>query len=144
MSLIEKVILISIGLIPFIALIMFLPKILKNKKANKTIASAEPANEPKTTPTEIQPKQQTPKEKEKKQEFDDFSDYANMKKSKVSAPKRNFPQPKYDDFIERYVPPRQINIIKKEKTIREELDSLSPQLKALIISGALDRKNFDD
>ena len=33
---------------------------------------------------------------------------------------------------------------KEEKTISEELQTISPELKALIISGALDRKNFDD
>jgi hypothetical protein len=32
----------------------------------------------------------------------------------------------------------------EEKTISEELQTISPELKALIISGALDRKNFDD
>ena len=33
---------------------------------------------------------------------------------------------------------------KQEKTVAEELETISPELKALIISGALDRKNFDD
>ena len=145
MSLIEKVILIIVGLIPLIALMMFLPKIIKNKKTNKPNLETPANAEPKPTPVASQP-EPAKKNKENANEFDDFADYANLKKNKVSAPKRNFPKPNYDDFLERYVPPRQMNSNQnqKEKTIKEEFASLSPQLKALIISGALDRKNFDD
>ncbi len=137
MSLIEKIILIIASLLPIVSLMMVLPKIIK-RKADKEIPQEPIKEEPKPQPNE------TATEMPKPKKLDDFSDFAEIKKKKVSAPKRNFPKPEFDSFIKDFPPPRRIEPKAQEKSIKEEINSLSPQLKALIISGALDRKYFDN
>ena len=51
------------------------------------------------------------------------------------------------DFMSRtmpYIPNRKSSRVEKPKNITEEIQNLSPELKALIIAGVLDPKNFDN
>ena len=138
--------------VPLIAIVFVLPK--KLKKGNKT----EEKKEVKTLEQlkkEEQPKQVTEEkfeEKKVKPKFvpksevstDDFKSYLDFKKNDISKPSR-VELPK--DFMDRtspYIPRRRRRIDKKPKTVAEEINSLSPKLKAMLFSGVLERKNFDN
>ncbi len=74
---------------------------------------------------------------------DDFKAYLNHKQKNISKPSRvDLPK----DFVDTtlpYSPRRRRKVEEKPKTVAEEIRSLSPELKALIIAGVLDKKNFD-
>ncbi len=142
MSLVEKVILIAAILMPIIALLIFLPKFLKNKFKNKPQKEKPKAEQNAAQPDEYKPAPTAPAAQNTSHQ-DDFKDYAERKSKRLTHPKRNFPTPTFADF-EGFRPRPIVSGQQNEKTIQEEIKSLSPQLKALIISGALDRKDFDD
>ena len=148
MSNFEIALIILAALIPVIALFMVLPKIkIKFKKKEKKV-------EPLKTLVDIKSEESKEEHKieEKQSEVknynvtndistDEFKAYLNRRKE-ISRPKRiDLPQ----GFIDRTMPySRRRNKPQKPKTIAEEIQNLSPQAKALIISGALDRKYFDN
>ena len=141
MSKIELFILIVAASIPFFALIFVLPKNFKKKskekKSTKKTSVIKPTIEQPKEPEEIKP------EYINNSNFstDDFKSYLTHR-PEISKPKRK----ELDDgFVDRtmpYIPRRPQRIQKeyKQKNISEEIKSLSPELKALIISGFLNRK----
>ncbi len=145
MSIVEKVLILSAVLMPFIALIVFLPSWIKNRKIKKANAKPEPTPQPTKEPEpEPQPVTPTPHKVDSHGHENDFLDYAENKRKRVSAPKRNNPIPNFRDF-ERFSQSRPVvRQPVEEKSIKEEINSLSPSLKALIISGALNKRDFDE
>lgn len=138
MSIIEKILIISASIVPIVALLMFLPKISKFIKQKKSKKRIKP-----TQPYVSKLEEKAPTTPAKQSHAEDFKDYAMRKSKRISAPKRNFPTANFSNF--EGFRPNQTNKPKpKEQTVLEEFKSLSPQLKALILSGALDRKDFDD
>lgn len=140
MSIVEKVILISACVMPILALLFFLPKKLKLKKSKPTVEKEETVLKPQTPP----PMPQAPQPNNGIGVNEEFKQFAQNKSRQFSAPKRNFPAHdftfnSYPDNFAMSKPKA-----KTEKTLLEEINSLSPQLKALILSGAFDRKDFDD
>ena len=73
---------------------------------------------------------------------EDFKSYLNLKKG-VTKPRRIELPEGFADKTTPYFPRRRINYSNKPKNIAEEIEGLSPELKAFIFSGAFDRKNFD-
>lgn len=155
MSKIELVILILAASIPFFALIFVIPKNLfkniKEKKGKTKKSDPKPVKEESKPTIEEKPKEEpktTEKPKEPKKDFmfadlstDDFRSYL-KERPEIAKPKRV----EHDDgFLDRttpYVPmrPRRPMRPRKPKNLSEEIKSLSPELKALIIAGILDRK----
>ena len=80
----------------------------------------------------------------------EFAEFLQARRRRVVPPPRNFEEERdYTRFVSPFSRDGDEDSgfrkpAKQEKTIAEELDTISPELKALIISGALDRKNFDD
>ena len=73
---------------------------------------------------------------------DDFKAYLNHKQKSISKPSRvDLPK----DFVDTTLPysRRRRRVEEKPKSVAEEIKSLSPELKALIIAGVLDKKNYD-
>lgn len=149
MSRFEIFIIAMLCAIPIIALIAVFPKV-KFKKKTKKVA------EPVKTYEEIkqEEKQEKPVEKENDtKEFktsvlsneistDDFESYLEQKKKDVTKPKRiEFPS----DFKDLSMPfePRRRSRVQKPKNVSEEIQSLSPELKAMLIAGVLDKKDYD-
>lgn len=149
MTLVEKVMIILAVLMPVIALMLFLPKVIKNRRA-KPPKERKKKQKPTTpyvaepTPIEAKPKVEPTTQKFSSQNHaNDFKDFAERKSKRISPPKRNFPTPNFSDF-EGFRPRPIMSKQSEQKTVAEEIKSLSPQLKALILSGVLDRKDFED
>ncbi len=138
--------------VPVVALLMVLPKIkLKVKKKEKKEKEVE------STKTLADVKKEEPKEEvalEKPKEAknpvmaneisdDDFKTYLSRRKP-ISKPSRiDLP----DDYVDRTTPymPRRISKQEnKPKNIKEEIQNLSPKLKAMLIAGVLDKKDLDE
>ena len=150
MSLIEKVLIILAALMPFVALVLFLPKIIKKKKSKqpKSTKKEKPKNLEQKPENTVSASTQPPKKPNTVSNkmstmghANDFMSYAQKKNERVTAPKRNFPSPTFSD-LDFYSPSMGGN--SKTQSISDEIKALSPQLKALILSGALERKDFDD
>jgi len=136
--------------VPLVALLFVLPKFKKKEKAK--------VETPTKTYEEIK-KEETPKEEtkleEKKEnkslpkitntEFDsnDFKSYLKRKQQTTSKPMRVDLPEDFEYKTMPYLPRRRRREDLKPKTVAEEIRSLSPELKALIFTGALDKKNFD-
>ncbi len=153
MSKFEIILIVCACLAPFFAIIFFLPRkvnfknLFKNLFKKKEKKSAETKSETEGPKMEEKPAQAV----EVKPEYrpmvdnsistDEFKSYLNRREKDISKPKRH-ELPK--DFIDQTMPfepferrkPRE----KKPQSVAEEIQSLSPELKALIISGFLDRK----
>ncbi len=148
MSIVEKVLIMSAVLMPFIALVVFLPGVIKNRKIKKANSKPEPEPQPIKEPEpepQPQPVAPTPHKVDSHGHENDFLEYAENKRKRVSAPKRNNPIPNFKDFegFSKSRPSIRQQPV-EEKTIQEEINSLSPSLKALIITGALNKRDFDE
>jgi len=156
MSRIEWIILILAASIPFLALIIVLPKNLikknKEKKGKPKSKKAEPIKEesnPKEESLPQEPKMVEKPKQELKAEYlsadlstDDFRSYL-TERPEFTRPKRIEHDEDFVDKTTPYIPPRPPRRHfgrRKPKNVSEEIQSLSPELKALIIAGVLDRK----
>ncbi len=136
-----EIIIIACGcLIPMVSLVMIFPKLLKRKvKAKKSEPPAtqevqRPAPE-KVEPIKKEHNESRPIER-KAYSKQDLENYINYKKSRMSHPNMKAP-PEFHDLPP--IAPVQETV---GNSIIEEFNSLSPELKALILSGALDKKDF--
>ena len=143
MSKIEMVLIVGLCLAPIVALLFMLPKKFKKEKK-----AAPPTTEYKPEQSVVEEKPEEPKEvqtsvfENKGVSTDEFRGYLSEKKQNISAPKRISPPD--DIFTEEYVPSRFRKKIKdkENKTIIEQIDDLSPELKALLLAGVLDKKDY--
>ena len=145
MSNFEIFLIIMLCATPFVALLFVLPKKLKKEKKaekveTKTLKELKQEETPK--PMVEEKKVESKKVASSEVSTDDFKNYLNhrpptSKPSRVELPK---------DFRDMSLPyrPRRREKNEKPKTIIEEIQGLSPELKALMITGVLDRKNFDN
>lgn len=148
MSGFEIFLIVLVCLTPVFALIMILPKtLLKKQKKEK------PADVPVKTYEEIK-KEEAPKEIPKVESTtpafntkdftaEDFKGYLKERKN-GSKPQRIELPKDFQDTTMPYMPRRRRRVDDKPKSISEEIHSLSPELKAMLISGVLDKKNYDE
>ena len=148
MSRIELTMVICLILIPIIALVIVLPKKIHFKKKEKQPKQREfkADNSPKLEKTE-QPKAEQVYQSEYKSDDIDLGNIRSYvtEKKKTNPPVRKNPITDLD-FGE-YMPLRREVSTKTQKqdlTIREQFDALTPEMKALILSGAFDKKDYDD
>ena len=74
---------------------------------------------------------------------DDFKDYINFKRKQTRSPYRI--QEPDDIFTEEYLPPRlRRRHLQSSKSVSEQIKELSPELKAMLLTGVLDKKDYDD
>ena len=145
MSNVEMIILILVGCIPaFAFFVAFKPKfknLFKRKKKDKKLEVVEENSKEEPKPVEIQPEV---KEKSLRSDMEDvfqmsdFKDFSSKKKNDITFPEMKFNNnfmPTYD--LDEFDRP-------KPKTIAEQIKGLSPELKALIVAGVLDKKDIDN
>ncbi|MBQ9795684.1 MAG: hypothetical protein IJW36_01805 [Clostridia bacterium] len=133
--------------VPVVALLFVLPKFKKKeKKAPAPVKTLEEVKKEEKVETKTEP----PKEKNVENVFtnndftsEDFKGYLNHKQKKLTKPARVDLPADFMDRTEPYIPRRRRRMEEKPKSVAEEIRSLSPELKALIFTGALDKKNFD-
>lgn len=146
MSGMEIILIIGAVLVPIIALLMVLPKKLKQVKQKVETKQIEQKDEPlKQEKLEQKPKL-AEKEQTKTPLFDntgykqeDFADYLKEKSKKSVQPKKKeLPNDfkdlsqGYEDFLHKTATPT--------KTLADDVVSLSPELQAMIFAGLLDKK----
>ena len=153
MSNFEIFIIVVLCFVPILAFVMLLPKLKlkfnfkKKEKSTKTkmepIAEIKTEEKPKETKVEETPKEVKPVISSNEISTEDFSGYLNKRKPVTKPQKVELPE----GFVDRtmpYIPQRRMSDIKKPKTIAEEIESLSPELKAIIVAGVLDKKDYDE
>ncbi len=148
MSNMEIFIIICACLIPIVALVILFPKIRLKKKEKKVKTEPKQTEIEKYVPeTKIveEPKIQT-KNEDIKYDPSEFKDYLKQKKSKIDTPTKKELPDDFIDFSSRFTRDNNLRMQKstKKDSIASEIKSLSPELKALLLSGALDKKDFDE
>ena len=152
MSRMEMAMIIILCLTPIIALVILLPKKLKfHKKPKKINESAEKKEEqqlesetPPVEQNEIKPEIiDTPYVMDS--DLDSIRDFA--KNKKTTKPTRKTPDlsklSPHPEFSFRRENNFRTERQTEQKSIKEQFDELSPEMKALIMSGAFDRKDYN-
>lgn len=152
MSRMEMAMIIILCLTPIIALVILLPKKLKvHKKPKKIKESAEKKEEqqlesetPPVEQNEIKPEIiDTPHVMDS--DLDSIRDFA--KNKKTTKPTRKTPDlsklSPHPEFSFRRENNFRTERQPEQKSIKEQFDELSPEMKALIMSGAFDRKDYN-
>ena len=142
---------VSLCAVPFVALLFVLPKFKKKEKqkpATKTYEEIKKEEQKSEVKQESVGEQAIEKKAESifaKNDFssEDFRSYLNYKQHNTSKPSRIELPKDFVDRTEPYIPRRRRRETEKPKTVAEEIRSLSPELKALIFTGALDKKDYD-
>ena len=145
MSKIEILILILASAIPLFSFVVVYKSKLKNifkkkQKDTKKEIKEEIKQEEKPEEVVVEPiKEKSLSDKVEENFFtSDFKEYSRMKKDKITFPEMKFNSefvPTFD--LDEFDRP-------KPKTIAEQIKSLSPELKALIVAGVLDKKDIDN
>lgn len=144
MSVVEVVLIVSFCVIPIVAIFFVVQPRFKRRhlipQENNQIESNEVKAEPKKE-EESNVKAFTPSFVTSYDASDEFKDYLKEKKSHIETPKRKEIMP---DAMPT-VPYTRRRVVKKDesKPVAEQLEDLSPELFAMIFSGALDRKYFN-
>ena len=147
MSNFEIILLVMAIAVPVLALVFVLPKFKKREK--KVQVQTKTYEQIKKEEAKVEEKSEPVQEKKASvitnNDFtsEDFRGYLNHKQKNITRPTRvNLPKD-FKDVTEPYIPRRRRSVKEKSKTVAEEIRSLSPELKALIIAGVLDKKDFN-
>lgn len=144
MSSFEIGLIICFSLAPVVALLFIIPKRTKKEKLVeekvKEVKEEKKQEKPVVGEIKEEPKEFKPSSELTKPEIQSYLDY---KKQNVTKPQRIERMPNF--ATEDYLPPRLRRRAqpKKPETIAEEIQQLSPELKALIVAGVLDKKDFN-
>ena len=154
MSKIEMFLIIGACLVPFVALLFVLPK---RKKKEKTPPPTTPyvKDEPTSAPAPAPKTQAAPVKKADasikiKPNFnddidDDFKKYLELKKKRTPAPSPIDEDSFVRSPVGEYIPARlrsNPDYKKQNKSIAEQINELSPELKAMLLAGVLDKKDY--
>ena len=150
MSKIEIILIVLACAVPLMALIFVAPKFKKKEKAKVEVPTKTYEEIKKEESPKVEEKVEPVKEKKVAPKFtstdfgpNDFRSYLNHKQQSTSKPTRvNLPAG-FQDKTMPYMPRRGRAMRSKPKTVAEEIRMLSPELKALIFTGALDKKDFE-
>lgn len=143
MSIIENILIIGALSVPIIALIAVKPRFKKHLIPPETMPYTS-TDKDKEEKKEIINDQPVQREKIIDNDLDslDFKDYLKEKKSKTALPKRNV---LLDGFEDRTMPYRRHENKgnQENKSVKDQINSLSPEVLTIILSGTLDRRYFD-
>lgn len=153
MSKVEMFLIIGACLVPFIALIFVLPKHKKKTKTPPPTTSyvkedkkEEKPAAPVQSGAPIEKQVSKPKiTKPTFDEDDDFKAYLELKKKRTQAPEPIDEGSFVRSPVGEYIPARLRNKMaqtSKNKSIAEQINDLSPELKAMLLAGVLDKKDY--
>ena len=155
MSTIEIILIVAACIIPVVAFFMVLPKRKKKEKVpppTNTYVKEEKKEEKPATQAAPTSSSSSPKELAKpkvaKPIFDDdedFKSYLELKKKRTPAPEPIEEGSFVRNPVGEYIPARlRTKIAEKNdaKSIKDQINELSPELKAMLIAGVLDRKDY--
>ena len=143
MSVFEIIIIASAVSIPVIALLMVIPKFKRRQKliSHETMPYVSSENEsPVVNKTVDQDQKETTRSLQAQEDStDEFKDYLRYKKESIVGPtKKELPEG-YIDRTSPYVR-RRMDKNKEHKTIIEQINTLSPELLTMMLSGIFDKK----
>ena len=152
MSRMEMAMIIILCLTPIIALVILLPKKLKFLKKPKKIKESAEKKEEQQLESETPPVEQNEIKPEiidtpyvMDSDLDSIRDFA--KNKKTTKPTRKTPDlsklSPHPEFSFRRENNFRTERQPEQKSIKEQFDELSPEMKALIMSGAFDRKDYN-
>lgn len=152
MSRMEMAMIIILCLTPIIALVILLPKKLKFHKKPKKIKESAEKKEEQQLESETPPVEQNEIKPEiidtpyvMDSDLDSIRDFA--KNKKTTKPTRKTPDlsklSPHPEFSFRRPNNFRTENQTEQKSIKEQFDELSPEMKALIMSGAFDRKDYN-
>ena len=152
MSRMEMAMIIILCLTPIIALVIILPKKLKFHKKPKKIKESAEKKEEQQLESETPPVEQNEIKPEiidtpyvMDSDLDSIRDFA--KNKKTTKPTRKTPDlsklSPHPEFSFRRPNNFRTENQTEQKSIKEQFDELSPEMKALIMSGAFDRKDYN-
>ena len=148
----EMAMIIILCLTPIIALVILLPKKLKFHKKPKKIKESAEKKEEQQLESETPPVEQNEIKPEisdapyvMDSDLDSIRDFA--KNKKTTKPTRKTPDlsklSPHPEFSFRRENNFRTENQTEQKSIKEQFDELSPEMKALIMSGAFDRKDYN-
>ena len=144
----ETVLIVMACSVPFLALTFVLPKFKKKEKSNP-IKEEKSFQEGKKEEEKSEPHKEDLEEN--KTEIDSNADFSpedfkkyltNRNKSTIKPTRIELPEG-FEDRTMPYIPQHRRKVEEKTKTVAEEIQQLSPTLKAMIIAGVLDKKDFN-
>jgi len=142
MSSFEIFLIVGFALSPFVALLFVLPKKIKKEK------TPPPTTEYKAEP-KIEEKKEVPEPKPAEVKLptvktDEFKDYLSNKRKTITLPKHlNNPNMPTDEYVPSRFRRRR-HQKQENKSISEQINDLSPELKVMMFSGVFNKKDFDD
>ena len=142
MSSFEIFLIVGFVLSPFLALIFVLPK--KLKKESTPPATSEYKPEAKVEEKKEEPKETKPLENIKPAvSTDEFKDYLSHKRKNIKLPKHlNNPFMPTEDYVPSRLRRRKQS--QENKSIAEQIQDLSPELKVMMFSGVFNKKDYND
>ena len=151
MSKVEMALIIIAVAIPLLSILFVLPKRKKKEKVAPQVKQyvKEEVVEP---PKPVEQPAPVPKVEEKPKKINpifedndaDFKAYLDLKRKRMSSPERKEMPSGVRGPLGEYIPARLRNQQKSssDKSVAEQIQELSPELKALMLSGILDKKYF--
>lgn len=142
MSSFEIALIVCFALSPFVALLFILPKKLKKEKTPPPTTEYKP--EPKVEEKKEEPKEIKPMENLKPTvSTDEFKDYLSHKRKNITLPKYlNNPDMPTEEFVPSRLRRRR-HQKQENKSISEQIQDLSPELKVMMFSGVFNKKDFN-
>ena len=141
----ETFLIICFCLVPVVALIIVLPKKLSKKESKTEPVKEMVKEEPKVVETKEAPKENQERIIENKTyTADDFKGYLEEKNKNITRPERINHGSDFKDLTFDF--PRMTTGYNtsnnRHKSISEQIEDLSPEMKAILIAGVLDRKEY--
>ena len=141
MSSFEITLIVGFALSPFVALLFILPKKLKKEKTSPPTTEYKPEVK---AEAKKEPKESKPMESLKPAvSTEEFKDYLANRKKTITLPKHlNNPNMPTEDYIpSRFRRRRQQK--QEDKSITEQIQDLSPELKVMMLSGVFNKKDYN-
>ena len=136
MSKMEIILVVSLCIVPFLAILFVFPIKFKLKsKKSKKVEAKDPPKVVEQVPVVEEKPNITPKSND----LEDFVKFAKNRKSKLTGPTNIGPR-SVTSFDQRQF----AKSVPKKSTVKEEIKGLTPEAKVLIITGALAEPKYKD
>lgn len=143
MSLIEKILLVAMGLTPIVALLFMLPKLKRKKQQTFETTDYVPLEKEQAEnnqPNEVAEVAPQEKSVEHADELEDYRAYLSKRKQETTKPTRVDVPEGYIDRTEGYSMARMRKKAEQKTDDNSDLLNLPADVQALLIAGILDRK----
>lgn len=144
MSNFEIFLIVGFSIVPLITILFVLPKKLKKDKTPPPTTEYKTEQPPMVEEKKEEPKEIKPNIVANVASTGEFKEYLSKKKDETHLPKHIIPPINMDteDYLSFRRRNRKLN--KENKSISEQIQDLSPELKVMMFSGVFNKKDFDE